>query len=304
MPATKVRPIAIDHQHTEVMGYGQRLPFFYFVGGLPRSGTTWVMHLLHSHPALCCIGEGLPFGTLSSFLADAITKYNRTASPENTRKMLPLKGIDGLGARRVFETALMELMRVNTDKQLDQLTGIGEKTPDNLIALQILWNNIPDARFINVIRDCRDVIVSGWYRFQPNLLDYFSSREHYTREVAKAWSDRITNARAEAAGRDPRLYHEIRYEDLLTDPETAIRNMLDFLMVDSDETTIAAAIEAGRFDKHSGGRTQGMADTNDDHAHFRKGVHGEWRQEFTAVEKQSAWEMAGPLLQTLGYSKD
>ena len=174
MPATKVRPIAIDHQNTEVMGYGQRLPFFYFVGGLPRSGTTWVMHLLHSHPALCCIGEGLPFGALSSFLVDAITKYNRMAGPENTRKMLPLKGIDGLGARRVFETALMELMRVNTDKQLDQLTGIGEKTPDNLMTLEALWNNIPDARFINVIRDCRDVIVSGWCRFQPNLLDYFS----------------------------------------------------------------------------------------------------------------------------------
>jgi hypothetical protein len=47
-----------------------------------------------------------------------------------------------------------------------------------------------------------------------------------------------------------------------------------------------------------------MADTNDARAHFRKGVHGEWRQEFTAVEKQSAWEIAGPLLQTLGYSND
>ena len=31
----------------------------FFVGGAPRSGTTWLQQLLDCHPDICCRGEGL-----------------------------------------------------------------------------------------------------------------------------------------------------------------------------------------------------------------------------------------------------
>src|ERR1700679_327913 len=31
----------------------------FFVGGAPRSGTTWLQQMLDAHPEICCRGEGL-----------------------------------------------------------------------------------------------------------------------------------------------------------------------------------------------------------------------------------------------------
>lgn len=303
MTSAKIPSIKIDHVHSEVMHYGQRSPFFFFVGGMSRSGTTWVMHLLNGHTDLCCIGEAMPFGGLAAELSGALGRYNDLAGPKNTTKMLPVEGIDSLGARRVFETAVREVIRANTDKPMDKLLGIGEKTPDNLMAVNLVWNNIPDARFIYVVRDCRDVAVSGWYRFKNNVMKHWQTREEYSRAVAEAWVQRTEKAHAEAARRDPALYHELRYEDLLSAPHETLRDLFDFLKIDSSHDTVAAALAAGSFEKHSGGRKPGQVDEASQEAHYRKGVSGEWVSEFSDAEKQLTWEIAGPLLTSFGYSE-
>ena len=86
MTKNTLRPITIDHRHTQAMGYGRRRPFFFFVGGLPRSGTTWVMHLLDAHPRLCCVGEAGFFNVLGKGMSQMFSSYNEYAGPKNTRK--------------------------------------------------------------------------------------------------------------------------------------------------------------------------------------------------------------------------
>ena len=294
--------IAINHRHTREMGYGRRRPFLFFVGGLPRSGTTWVMHLLDAHPRLCCIGEAGFFNFLATRFGEVFSSYNTFAGPQNDRKMIPVKGFDGLSSRRVFETAIVEIIRANTPKDLRRLEGLGEKTPDNLMCLEALWNNVPDARFIHIIRDCRDVAVSGWERFQPNL-DNWSSRADYAADMAGAWRDRIEKARRLAAEQPPQLYHELRYEDLLAVPHDEAAKLFKFLTVADDTQTVETAVAATRFEKLSGGRKNGEADQSDSRAHFRKGVSGEWRGEFSTEENSRVWQVAGPLLDDLGYTE-
>jgi hypothetical protein len=43
-------------REAEIADLAQRQLFF--VGGAPRSGTTWVQHLLNGHPDVSCRGEG------------------------------------------------------------------------------------------------------------------------------------------------------------------------------------------------------------------------------------------------------
>src|ERR1700722_1873858 len=50
----------------------------FFVGGAPRSGTTWLQALLDSHPEISCRGEGLFMKHLAAPL-DALMKARREA---------------------------------------------------------------------------------------------------------------------------------------------------------------------------------------------------------------------------------
>ncbi|MEC7514199.1 MAG: sulfotransferase domain-containing protein, partial [Pseudomonadota bacterium] len=84
--------------------------------------------------------------------------------------------------------------------------------------------------------------------------------------------------------------------------EEAVR-LFKFLTVADDSQTVETAVAATRFEKLSGGRKNGEADQSDSRAHFRKGVSGEWRGEFSAEENSRVWQAAGPLLDDLGYTE-
>jgi hypothetical protein len=57
----------------------------FFVGGAPRSGTTWLQHVLDSHPAVSCRGEGLFQQALADKLQAAMTERRRVLEVKNTR---------------------------------------------------------------------------------------------------------------------------------------------------------------------------------------------------------------------------
>jgi len=48
----------------------------FFVGAVPRSGSTWLEILLNAHPEVSCAGEGHFQGVLAPLLEQAMRKYN------------------------------------------------------------------------------------------------------------------------------------------------------------------------------------------------------------------------------------
>jgi hypothetical protein len=55
----------------------------FFVGGAPRSGTTWLQQLLDSHPEVSCRGEGLFWKTFAEPLDDIVAKWRETLASKN-----------------------------------------------------------------------------------------------------------------------------------------------------------------------------------------------------------------------------
>ncbi len=56
----------------------------FFVGGAPRSGTTWLQSLLDSHPEISCRGEGLFMKHLAEPLDTMMAARHQALAAKNT----------------------------------------------------------------------------------------------------------------------------------------------------------------------------------------------------------------------------
>ena len=95
-----------------------------------------------------------------------------------------------------------------------------EKTPDHVQHLPLLSATFPDARFIHLIRDGREVSCS------------INRRQHRTPElVIYRWKKLVEMGQIGGRALGDR-YIEIRYEDLTADPESQMRRACRFLEVE------------------------------------------------------------------------
>lgn len=249
----------------------------FFIVGCEKSGTSWLQHLLNSHPQIVCRGESRIGLILLPLLRQAVEVWNQNQL---------------LGESAAFTDAgFAHLARTAAALVLDhawpvraRTKVIGEKTPGHAKVIDELATLFPHARFIHIVRDGRDGAVSGWHhnlhRGRPDFRQRFPRFADYARYYVQAhWLPYISSAQA-FGSRCPRRYHEVRYEDLHRSPEMTTARMLEFLDVEGGEDAIAACVEGGSFEKLTHGRHRGEARNE---SHFRKGVVGDWRTTFDPV---------------------
>lgn len=273
------------------------LPVF-FVGGMPRSGTTWIQQLLDAHPALVCLGESHFANDLVPHLCRTVEAYNQRRAERHATWAPTVKGPSEPMLVPALRAAFVALVQANLgDKTAGALVAIGEKTPDNLMRLPLIRAIFPKARFVHVIRDGRDAAVSGFDRFR-SALDPSMSRAQYVSEYARNWATRIAQARALPHGRDTCL--EVRYEAMHDTPEAEVTRLLCFLGAQADASTVAHCLEAARFERLSGGRQRGDIDVG---SHYRRGEVGAWRDTLSREETAAFERIAGGMLDALGYAR-
>ena len=273
------------------------LPVF-FIGGLPRSGTTWLQKLLNAHPAVLCMGESHFINDLVPKLAGTVGEYSERRAQGVATWAPTVRGPDTAQMLPILRTAFASLSAANLDGKLAEgLVAVGEKTPDNLIHLARLWTVFPQAMFINIIRDPRDGAVSGFARFRSRLpadLDLGA----YVAAYSKDWSDRIRNARRLAEERGAG-YAEVLYEDLHRQPEPEATRLFRFIGASDDAEIVRAAVDEASFERLSGGRKRGDEDPA---SHYRRGEVGGWREVLEADTVAAVARSAGPLMEDLGYA--
>jgi hypothetical protein len=95
-----------------------------------------------------------------------------------------------------------------------------EKDPTYTLMLPFIEELFPDARYVHLVRDGHDVVAS------------FRDRWGYAAAARVArgeWKRYVLAARALAQGPTARRTHELRYEDLVADPEGTLRPLFAFL---------------------------------------------------------------------------
>ena len=189
-----------------------------FVGGLFRSGTSLLRAMLGQHPN---IAAGLETYWFDIDWADLAGENSR----ERLRRLAvfysrDLPELEQLAAQSPNVGAfLTELFDDYVRKQ--GKARWAEKTPGNIIHAHRLFQLWPNAKLIHVVRDPRDVFASHRQAKKWDDPAYFADM------WCKFFGAAEKAKQAPPWGKDQFL--EIRYERLVTNPETVMRGIIDVI---------------------------------------------------------------------------
>jgi hypothetical protein len=278
------------------------------VVGAARSGTTLLRLMLDAHPQLAIPPE------TGALVPRALNLGEGEASPEAVVAELT-------ASRRwpdfdLDPDALLERLRALADIDaagiLRSFYGLyaegrgkprwGDKTPRNLRRMDRIQAILPEARFVHVIRDGRDVALSRrsmrW-------------RQDSLAQSARQWRRHVRRGRRQARGL--RHYLEVRYEALVLAPEETLSAVCEFVELPWDPAMLeyhrTAAERIGDIarDVHVEGVAEAISGSE------RVAIHaltsapplaervGRWRREASADEQEAIEAEAGDLLDELGY---
>jgi LPS sulfotransferase NodH len=271
-----------------------------FIIGCGRSGTTWLMNALNGHDEIVVCGEGRFFHRLEPFLIEAFAGFNKSQpNPDNTHAATLLRETDvWLILRTMIDSQFARYISVNRPKP--GLKIVGDKTPIHTLAMAKIMGMYPEAKFIHIIRDPRDMATSQWVRFARNN----DSRgvEAYTEEqITRTWVTHVEAARRGGVQLGNARYAEVRYEDLMENEQAEVSRLLRFLGVDASAEQISKCVEAGSFKKHTGGRKRGEEVAG---AFYRKGVVGDWVNHLPADVVLRSCRKIAPLMRSCGYDPE
>jgi Sulfotransferase family len=201
-----------------------------FLVGAPRSGTTWLHQLLAVHPDISTSGESHVFcegfGTLFANHDD--TDLHMNLSTWVSRAEL-------LQLTRTFVDSLFTTVR---DRTRPDATHVLDKTPDHTPHARLLGEVYPDASFVHIIRDGRDMASSA-----HALWSGWGAEYRGLGHAAGMWAGAVTDIREHLGGL---RYHEVRYEDLVAEPTRHLARVLDAIGLPHDPDLVEAAVAFGR----------------------------------------------------------
>jgi hypothetical protein len=278
-----------------------------FIVGVGRSGTTLLRLMLDAHSELAIPPE-------THFVPELLERERECSDP--TELVAAIVGSRTWGDFGLEPGALYEAVAAAGARGAAGVTRAfyrlyagargkprwGDKTPGYVKRMRPISAALPEARFVHLIRDGRDVALSRRARGMGT--------DKPIADVAELWQRRIENARRQAKRLRGR-YLELRYEDLVADPEPALRGVCELVELGYDPAMLS-------FHEAAGTRLAELGDLRDEGgpgrpAAERRAAHAlaakapstarteVWRTEMRPAEREEFEEVAGRLLADLGY---
>lgn len=209
---------------------------FVFIIGRPRSGTTMLRSMLDAHPNVRIPLE-------SAFIKNLFPKYGKI---DKWNKKIILKFYHDLLKQPQFnlwtiDTHLLklELLKMNENSKFQnackiiylnvvsffeklEIKILADKNPPYTLCISLLLKIFPDARFIYIVRDHRDNVLSmKSVDFERPWLTSLAYRwKYYNKKFLKAYH------------KDKSRFHIIKYEDLVRNPKNYLTQLCTFLSIE------------------------------------------------------------------------
>ena len=273
-----------------------------FIVGCDRSGTTLLRLILNRHPTLHIPNES---GFLPK-LSNNERSYGDFTQPHQRwffiRDLQTIQSTSRRDAFSIFdltheqaETALREAAPTSYSGASAALYTAsarkygkcrwGDKTPQYIFHTPWLTKTFPNAKFVHIIRDGRDVAASilqlGW---RPSFL-----------KAADYWQERVSAGIESGKALGPERYYEVRYEHLITNSEATVNDLCLWLDLDFMPQMLLHYDTAADYVSDWKG-----------HAMVRKPIDpskvAAWEMSLSSRQIADIESVAGDLLAKLGYT--
>jgi hypothetical protein len=293
-------------------GFESRLIWLF---GSPRSGSSWLLQLLASHPAVVQVNEPLIGGYLGPIISESTNvnpddldlsnftllraerdKPESFFSSEFTEAWTPALG------ELILKRLLAQTLRYPSEVPPSR-TIVAIKEPNGSQSADVLMSALPRARLLFLLRDGRDVVDSelaanmegAWLSTSiPGVSGIAEDkRVEFVRRSAYKWLWR-TEVVQEAFRAHAGPKYLIRYEELLKDPTIQMKSLFEWVGLKTDDAQLATWIERRSFERIP-------AEARGPHGFFRAASPGMWRESLTAEEQAVVEAIIGPKVRELGY---
>lgn len=270
---------------------------FPFIVGCARSGTTLLRAMLDSHSELVVTPEsgfvvpvigarhrlesvhGLAVDTFLEYVAAdgtfALWGLKHDAVAETLKRNRPANVIEGL-------RQLYSLYAESRGKK-----RVADKTPNNVVCIARLAEAFPEARFIHIIRDGRDVAAS--------LTSMAFGPTSFGKSVLH-WKKYVQTGQRQGLGLGANRYYEVRYEDVVERPDRTLRDLCDFINLRYEPDMLQFYERADQVLKGVGRPSEHPSI----HQPVTKGLR-DWRRQLRPADIALFEALAGDFARTLGY---
>lgn len=216
----------------------------------------------------------------------------------------------GTDADAYFE-AFCRLNARHTSKQWGDKQIWGEKTPRHIFRVPEILERFPNARVICMVRDPRAVVTSyrDWKKQNKKLDSEHDPESKLKRErsersndrarksynillLSMLWCSAINAALAAQKQFGAQRVRILRYEDLVSDPETQLRNITAWLGLDYDPGMLEIPLHNSSFS--DGKRSRGLSTE----------PVNRWRQKLSNTEIGIVQTCCGRMLTDTGYKRE
>ena len=204
-----------------------------FILGVQRSGTTLLRLILNSHSYIAIPEE-------AAFLRPIIKKkyiYNEISGKDLKRIYNYLKNSPHYALWNYDSSKFLNWLEMQHSISLKEFINNlymsyaesegkiiwGDKTPSLLRKVDLLYRLFPEAKFIHIVRDGRDVFDSR------RRMD---STKDNAAVMAIEWCYKIYKTERFLELLPPSNKYTLRYEDLLINPEETVKNLCGFMQVE------------------------------------------------------------------------
>lgn len=263
-----------------------------FVVGCERSGTTLLRAMLDSHRDLAVPSESYFLIPLMNEPYSADVFLSLLAGHRRfVRWGLPIGDVaEALRNAKADDLAAAVRVLYKVYAASCGKTRWGDKSPGYVRHIRALARLLPEAHFVHIIRDGRDVALS-WLDapFGPESISH----------AAERWRRDVRAGRLAGRRHAPERYMEVRYESLVLRPKRVLRRICGFADLPFDRGMLDYTARA----------QQVIEATFEPESHQR--LHRpptprlrDWRREMDEGDVRAFRAVAGELLAKLGYDHD
>jgi hypothetical protein len=278
---------------------------FVFIVGCPKSGTTLLRRMVDAHPLVAIPNEQhwlpkwfeqrkgvTPEGLATPELLSKLLEYERFTRMRIDREELErLIESDGPTKYSSFVSGVFDLYGKARGKPL-----VGDKTPSYVRSIPTLHALWPEAKFVHLIRDGRDVYIStiNWDRAFKITRRFAAWSQDPVTTAAFWWEWNVRLGRESGGLLEQDLYYELRYEALIANPPEECAKLCKFLDVPYEDAMLD--FRKGRE------RTEPGLDAKRAWQPVTSGL-SDWRSQMPAEDVERFEAAVGDLLDELGYAR-